>query len=65
MKQFILEVPDKKVQFFNELIHNLGFVKTHEIGEDKEFEIPEEHKNISQGPDYLRQIPNYWNGMRR
>lgn len=40
MKEITLKIPDKKVEFFMELIKELGFEVQEEI------EIPEEHKNI-------------------
>ncbi|HUH72775.1 MAG TPA: hypothetical protein VLZ75_00070 [Chitinophagales bacterium] len=41
MKQVTLEIPEKKFEFFMELIENLGFVKTNVLDI-----IPEEHKKI-------------------
>ena len=40
MKEITLKVPDKKIDFFMELINQLGF----EVSQD--IEIPEEHKAI-------------------
>ena len=40
MKEITLKIPDKKVDFFMELVKELGFEVQEEI------EIPEEHKNI-------------------
>jgi len=55
MKEITLKIPDKKYNFFIELIRQLGF----EISIEKD--IPEEHKNIvrkrikksDQDPDQL------------
>ena len=40
MKEVILKIPEKKYEFFMELVKQLGFEVT------KELEIPEEHKAI-------------------
>lgn len=40
MKEITLKIPDKKVDFFMELVKELGFEVQEEI------EIPVEHKNI-------------------
>lgn len=40
MKQVTLNIPEKKFDFFMELIESLGFVETNGL------EIPEEHKRI-------------------
>lgn len=42
MKQVILNIPDKKFDFFMELVKQLGL----EISEEADYEISEEHKKI-------------------
>ena len=46
MKQFILQVPEKKARFFLELINSLGYIKTEEVEDAFAFEIPEEQKQL-------------------
>jgi len=59
MQNLTIKIPDNKVAFFLELIHNLGFVKI-----DKQENVPvlsqeqiqlveEERIKIRQNPDYL------------
>jgi len=42
MKKITLNIPDKKIGFFKELVTQLGF----EIAQEHEVEISEEHKHI-------------------
>lgn len=42
MKQVILNIPDKKFDFFMELVKQLGL----EVSEENYYKIPEEHKSI-------------------
>ena len=44
MKHINLAIPDHKLQFFAELMNNLGFIKqdSNNVG----FDIPEEHKKL-------------------
>jgi len=42
MKQVTINVPEKKMKFFLELIGSLGFSRS----EDEEFIVPESHKKI-------------------
>jgi uncharacterized protein YlbG (UPF0298 family) len=44
MKQFTIQIPDNKVDFFVELMKSISFVKS--IKEDKIADIPEEHKSV-------------------
>jgi len=38
MQRVVLDIPDKKINFFMELIHNLGFKKVQKLSkEQKEF----------------------------
>lgn len=42
MKKITLNIPDKQIDFFKELVTKLGF----EISQEQEIEISEEHKRI-------------------
>lgn len=43
MTNFNISIPDQKVEFFKELIRNLGFAKIESVDD---FDIPEHHKKI-------------------
>ena len=40
MKEITVKIPEKKLDFFMELVNQLGIEVSHEI------DVPEEHKNI-------------------
>lgn len=59
MATFSISIPDQKVEFFKELLNNLGFAKI-ETGED--LDIPEHHKEIL---DYrLEQLEKHPDSLR-
>jgi hypothetical protein len=66
MATFSISIPDQKVEFFKELIINLGFAK---IEATEDLDIPEHHKEIldyrlkhlEEHPDSLRN----WEEMKK
>lgn len=66
MKQITLHVPDSKLQFFMELLQNLGFI---EMDETKEgFIISEEQKRLVNFElEKIKNDPHYlldWNSVK-
>ena len=60
MATFNISIPDQKVEFFKELLKNLGFAK---IEADEDLDIPEHHKEIL---DYrLKHLEDHPDSLRK
>lgn len=49
MQRVIIDIPDNKINFFLELVKNLGFKKVRRIPDEqieKEYEIPQAHQKL-------------------
>lgn len=53
MKEILVKIPDKKVEFFMELVHQLGFEAIEDIPEEHISIVRDRIKKSTQNPDRL------------